>query len=144
MKKILFVAGMTVIGLSAAFAQDIKQTPAPTATSSSTTQKAIARPSVTKANPENIAKMRTSRLNKELSLSDDQQKKVYDIFLKESQQTQGRSLQRKEIDDQLKAVFTPEQNQKYEALKTERRNMLVKQPGQTRSTLQAAPASEQK
>lgn len=138
MKKILFVAGITVIGLSAAFAQDVKQAQTPAAA----TQQS-GRAGITRSNPEEMAKVRTSRLNKELTLTDDQQKKVYELFLKESQENQGRSLQRQEIDDQLKAILTPEQNQKYETMKTNRQNMMMKKTGRAASgKTQAAPADK--
>lgn len=136
MKKILFAAGITVVGLSAAFAQDVKQTTtAPTAT------KRIERPHTTKATPEVIAKARTNRLSKQLSLNSDQEQKVYDIFLKHAQASSGRSVQRDELDKQLQSVLTPEQNKKYDQMKEEGRKNTMERTRIPGNTLEAAPAS---
>lgn len=136
MKKILFVAGVTIIGLSAAFAQDVKQAE-PVKSSRTSFQ---ARPRVSeKISPEDAAQRRTDRLDKELSLNTDQKKKVYDIFLKESKENQGRLVQNAEVDEQLKTVFNEEQNQKYEALKSERKQMMQQRIQSTRSAELKSP-----
>jgi opacity protein-like surface antigen len=136
MKKILFVAGITVIGLSAAFAQDVKQAEPAKATRTSMP----ARPRVgEKISPEDAAQRRTDRLDKELSLNADQKKKVYDVFLKESKENQGRMVQNQEVDKQLKSIFNEQQNQKYEAMKTERRQMMQQRVQTARSAELKSP-----
>ena len=130
MKKILFVAGVTVIGLSAAFAQNVKQAESVKSTRTSSP----AQPRVgEKITPEAAAQRRTDRLDKELSLSAEQKKKVYDLFLQESKENQGRLVQNQELDEQLKSIFTEEQKQKYETLKAERKQMMEQRTQSPRS-----------
>lgn len=136
MKKILFVAGVTIIGLSAAFAQDVKQAESVKATRSSSTVRARVGE---QASPEDVAKKRTERLDKELSLNADQKKKVYDLFLKESQERQGRLVQNDELDEQLKGIFNEEQKQKYETMKIERKQMMQQRIQSTRSAELKSP-----
>lgn len=137
MKKILFVAGVTIIGLSAAFAQDVKQTPQQAKTTqASPTLRAR---NVEKFSPEVAAQKRTDRLDKELTLNADQKKKVYDLFLKESKEKQGRLVQNQELDEQLKSIFNKEQNQKYEAMKSERKQLMQERVKSIRSAELKSP-----
>lgn len=136
MKKILFVAGVTIVGLSAAFAQDVKQ--AEPVKSTGTSMPARAR--VTdRISPEEAAQKRTDRLDKELSLNADQKKKVYDLFLKDSKENQGRLVHNQELDEQLKSIFNQEQNQKYDAMKAERKQMMQQRIQSTRSAELKSP-----
>jgi protein CpxP len=137
MKKILFVAGVTVIGLSAAFAQDVKQAESVKATR--TSSPARARMGEQQASPEDLAKKRTERLDKELSLNADQKKKVYDLFLNESKERQGRLVQNDELDEQLKGIFNEEQRQKYETMKIERKQLMQQRIQSTRSAELKSP-----
>ncbi len=140
MKKILFVAGIAVIGFSAAFAQDIKQS-TKTASSSEVKQSRVTEGAgARKADPQTIAQRKTERLNKELSFTEAQKQKVQAVFLKEAQETNGRAALRKETEDQLKAIFTAEQNQKYEAMKESRQQAIMENttPGRA-SDLKTAP-----
>jgi opacity protein-like surface antigen len=136
MKKILFVASITVIGLSAAFAQDVKQAEPVKATRTSSPARARVGENVS---PEDAAQRRTDRLDKELSLNADQKKKVYDVFLKESKEKQGRLVQNQEVDDQLKSIFNEQQNQKYEAMKMERKQMMQQRIQSARSAELKSP-----
>lgn len=141
MKKILFVAGVTIIGLSAAFAQDVKQTP-----QVRTTQQAsptLRARNVERFSPEVAAQKRTDRLDKELTLNTDQKKKVYDLFLKENKEKQGRLVQNQELDEQLKSIFSKEQNQKYEAMKSERKQMMQERVKSIRSAELKSPTPVQ-
>src|SRR6218665_600715 len=122
MKKIFFAAGITIIGLSAAFAQEVKQTATPQKSTSATGLTRVR--DNRNASPETAAQRRTDRLDKELSLTDDQKKKVYDVFLQQSKENQGRPVQSEAIDNQLKGILNAEQNQKYEAMKAERKQMM--------------------
>ncbi|MFA6056974.1 MAG: hypothetical protein WC756_02155 [Taibaiella sp.] len=140
MKKILFVAGVTIIGLSAAFAQDVKQTPQAKTTQASPTLRAR---NVERFSPEVAAQKRTDRLDKELTLNADQKKKVYDLFLKESKEKQGRLVQNQEVDEQLKGIFNKEQNQKYEAMKSERKQMMQERVKSIRSAELKSPTPVQ-
>jgi periplasmic protein CpxP/Spy len=140
MKKILFVAGVTIIGLSAAFAQDVKQTPQVKTTQASPALRAR---NIQRLSPEVTAQKRTDRLDKELTLNADQKKKVYDLFLKESKEKQGRLVQNQELDGQLKSIFNKEQNQKYEALKSEKKQVMQQRFQSTRSAELKSPTPVQ-
>jgi opacity protein-like surface antigen len=141
MKKVLFVAGIAVIGFSAAFAQDIKQSTKPTTSSSEVKQSRVTDgAAMRKADPQTIAQRKTERLNRELSFTEDQKQKVHAVFLKEIQETNGRAALRKETEDQLKAIFTAEQNQKYEAMKESRQQAIMENTTPSRAAdLKTAP-----
>jgi len=142
MKKIFFVASIAVVGLSAAFAQD-KKAAAPVMQSAQSSSGQLQRADgVRSASPEKVAETRTARLNKEVSLTADQQKKVYDHFLKEAQENKGRAINREESSAALKALLTAEQNQKMDALQAERKQKMQERRAQ-RSEQKAAPASAQ-
>lgn len=136
MKKILFAAGITIIGLSAAFAQEVKQD-APVKRSA--TIQGQARQSRVEISPEAAAQRRTDRLNTKLNFSEDQKKKVYDLFLKEGKANNGRMAQSPELEKQLKAVFTAEQNKQYEAMKAERMQMVEQRMQSNRSGVLKSP-----
>ena len=138
MKKILFATGILVIGLSAAYAQDVKQsTSAPAAKSQQATIRT--RTAARTTNPQMLAAKKTDRLAQALTLTEAQKKSINDIFLKEAQQNQGRAAQRKEVDDQIRAVLTADQAQRYEGLKQQRQQMILQQR-QQRSELKASPS----
>ena len=133
MKKILFVAGITVVGLSAAFAQDVKQAEQVKSTKTSVVRAREGQ----RMSPEEAAQKRTDRLDKQLGLNAEQKKKVHDLFLNDSKERQGRLAQNEKLEAQLKEIFNEEQNQKYEALKSERKQMIQQR-------IQSARASELK
>ncbi len=145
MKKVLFVAGVALIGFSAAFAQDIQQSPQAQVKQGEAKQSRAAADNTANVNrlePETIAQRKTERLNKELSFTEDQKQKVHAIFLKEAQENKGRGVLRQETDSQLKAIFTAEQNQKYEALKERRKQALSEGYVPSRAAdVKAAPAA---
>lgn len=145
MKKVLLVAGVALIGFSAAFAQDIQQSPQAQVKQAEAKQSRAAvdnTTSVKRVEPETIAQRKTERLNKELSFTEDQKQKVHAVFLKEAQENKGRSVQKQETDNQLKAIFTAEQNQKYEALKERRMQALSEGYAPARAAdLKTAPAA---
>ncbi len=142
MKKILFAAGISIIGLSAAFAQQIKQSATNTTQSGTSTNNV--RESRRSVSPEQAAQRRTDRLNEELSLTADQKKKVYDVFLKQSNANQGRLAHDPEVDKQLKSIFNEEQNKKYDALKANRMQMMQQRVQSTRSTELKSPTPVKK
>lgn len=143
MKKILFAAGISIIGLSAVYAQSQQKKEAAQAQTSTTTSAQSLRKSAQRS-PEQIAEMKTARLDKEVGMTAEQRKKVYDILLKEAKDNQGRAALRQETNDQVKAVLTPEQNQKLEAGHAERRQMMMQRREASRTgNLQAAPAKQQ-
>lgn len=139
MKKILFVAGITLTGLSVAFAQNAKQEQKAQVAQNRATQAAGIKPS-----PEAVAQRRTDRLDKELSLTAEQKQKVQDLFLKEAKENNGRAIQRKEDEEQLKALFTAEQNQKYESLKAQRKQLMLERRQASKQDLKPAPGSSVK
>lgn len=137
MKKILFVAGITVVGLSAAFAQEVKQAP------QRVTQNTVAPRSaqMMKVSAEEMAQKRTNRLDQELKLNADQKKKVYDLFLKESNEHRGRvSANGGQMDEHLKGILTAEQNQQYETIKNERQQRMRERVSIKRSGVKASPS----
>lgn len=78
--------------------------------------------------PEEIAQKQTSKLTKELALTEDQQKSVYDINLKYAQQNQElrQSLlktkqQLDKRDKELKATLNDEQKEKFDKLRASQR-----------------------
>jgi len=73
MKKILFVAGITVVGLSAAFAQEVKQNNNSNTEQTKTAPQA-ARKEPRRLDPETIATRRAERMEKELKLDAKQKK----------------------------------------------------------------------
>ncbi len=142
MKKFLFAAGITLIGLSAVYAQNMQKK---AAVQSETSVKA--QPTVRKAtqsrSPEQVAEMKTTRLDKEVGMTAEQRKKVYDVLLKEAQQNKGRAALRQETNTEIKSILTPEQNQKLEASQAERKQMMMERRQSVRDgNLQASPAKQ--
>lgn len=135
MKKVFFAAGIILTGLTAAFAQDLKQS---TNQQTQRIQQTKQVREMRKVSPEEVAQRKTDRLSRELSLNEDQKKKVHDVLLKEAQDNQGRAAQRQQVNEQLKGIFTAEQNQKYESLKNEKKEMM-KQRMEMRSDRKMAP-----
>ncbi len=141
MKKILFAAGISLIGLGAVYAQNQQnKAAAQTQTSNSATPAARSRQM---RSPEQIADMKATRLDKEVGMTADQKKKVYDIFLKEAQENQGRAALRQETNTQVKSILTAEQNQKLQARQVERQEVMMQRKQNTRAgNLQASPAKQ--
>lgn len=141
MKKILFAAGISLIGLGAVYAQNQQnKAAAQTQTSNSA---APATRSRQMRSPEQIADMKATRLDKEVGMTADQKKKVYDIFLKEAQENQGRAALRQETNTQVKSILTAEQNQKLQARQAERQEVMMQRKQNTRAgNLQASPAKQ--
>lgn len=78
--------------------------------------------------PEEVAQKQTSKLTKELALSEDQQKSVYDINLKYAQQNKElrQSLiktkqQLDKRDKELKATLNDEQKEQFDKLRASQR-----------------------
>jgi protein CpxP len=140
MKKLLFAAGITVLGLTAVFAQDKKQTPAQV---SQAQEKKPRTASAGRAAPEKIAEIKTNRLDRQVSLNEDQKKKVYDIYLKEAQAAQGRAAQHDETEVQLKTILTADQHQKYETVKAEKKQQLLERRSEKQSEQKPAPANKE-
>jgi periplasmic protein CpxP/Spy len=143
MKKLLFAAGVSIIGLSAAFAQQVKQS-APATTTQTATTNSGPREMRRTVTPEQAAQRRTDRLSEELSLSADQKKKVYDVFLKQSNENQGRLSHDGQVDNQLKSIFNDEQNKKYDAMKANRMQMMQQRMQSARSTELKSPTPVKK
>lgn len=143
MKKVLFAAGITLLGLSAVYAQNLQKK----ATAQSETSARTAQPSgrgTQVHTPEQIAEAKTARLDKEVGMTADQKKKVYDILLKDAQQNQGRAALRQETNTQVKSILTPEQNQKLEARQAERKQMMQERRQSVRQgNLKSAPAKQE-
>lgn len=141
MKKILFAAGISLIGLGAVYAQN-QQNKAAAQTQTSNSAAPAARSRQTRS-PEQIADMKAARLDKEVGMTADQKKKAYDIFLKEAQENQGRAALRQETNAQVKSILTAEQNQKLEARQAEQKEVMMQRKQNTRAgNLQASPAKQ--
>lgn len=143
MKKVLFAAGITLLGLSAVYAQNLQKKAAAQSETSARTAQPSGRGAQTRT-PEQIADAKTARLDKEVGMTADQKKKIYDILLKDAQQNQGRAALRQETDTQVKSILTPEQNQKLEARQAERKQMMQERRQSVRQgNLKAAPAKQE-
>jgi len=146
MKKILFVAGVSIIGLSAAFAQQVQQAqqaPAKTEQQSAESRLRHSRTDVQptqQLSPEANAQRRTDRLEQQLGLSGEQKTKVYELFLKVSKENNGRLVQNESTDTELKKIFNQEQNAKYEAMKAERQQMMQQRTSTRSADLQSPKA----
>ena len=70
--------------------------------------------------PEEIAKVRTSRLDKVVSLQADQKDKVYAIYLKEAQAAKDRAARNDEARNEIKSVLNEEQNTRLTEYQKER------------------------
>ncbi|RYZ52317.1 MAG: hypothetical protein EOP49_09720 [Sphingobacteriales bacterium] len=143
MKKILFVAGVSIIGLSAAFAQEVQQAPAKTAKPSAESRLRQSRASAQPTqdiSPEANAQRRTDRLEQQLGLSGEQKTKVYELFVKVSKENNGRLVQNESTDTELKKIFNQEQNAKYEAMKAERQQMMQQRTSTRSAELQSPKA----
>ena len=142
MKKVLFAAGITLLGLSAVYAQNMQKKAA--AQSETSVNAQPGRRGVQTRSPEQVAELKTSRLDKEVNMTAEQKKKIYDILLKEAQQNQGRAALRQETNTQVKSVLTPEQNQKLEAGQAERKQMMMERKQSSRGgQLQSSPSKQQ-
>lgn len=142
MKKVLFAAGITLLGLGAVYAQNMQKKAAVQSETSVNAQPA--RRSVQARSPEQVAELKTTRLDKEVGMNPEQKKKIYDILLKEAQQNQGRAALRQETNTQVKSVLTPEQNQKLEAKQSERKQMMMERKQPLREgKLQSSPGKQQ-
>lgn len=81
---------------------------------------AVAEPETDEAQKTDWTDKRVARLTKELNLNAEQQTKVKSIF--ESQRDKIKAI-REETHASLKAVFTPEQQAKFEKIREEREKM---------------------
>lgn len=86
---------------------------------------------------EDRAKMRSERLAEQLSLSDEQKAKVYALNMKDAKENKKMREERRkqvssmrdnrqEFNKELTDILTPEQQQKWESLKSERREQMKK------------------
>jgi len=110
MKRTLLTAAMLLtFGVAGVYAQ-----------SSELTSKTVSPTAATKAaNPQMMASMRANRLEKELQLTPEQKQKATDIFM-EASQNPDKAAARKEADAKIVQLLTPEQAEKYQAMKNQR------------------------
>jgi len=73
-----------------------------------------------KMTPEQIAAIKTNRLDKTVTLTDAQKQQVNSIYLEEAKASKERMAQRKETQKKVEAVLTKEQAQKFEAAQQKR------------------------
>jgi protein CpxP len=143
MKKVLFAAGITLLGLSAVYAQNLQKKAAVQSETSARTAQPSGR-NIHARTPEQIADAKTARMDKEVGMTADQKKKIYDILLKDAQQNRGRAALHQETNTQVKSVLTPEQNQKLEARQAERQQMMQERRQSVRQgNLKSAPAKQE-
>lgn len=141
MKKVFFAAGITLLGLSAVYAQNMQKKAAVQSETAVNAQHV--RKGIQTRSPEQVAEQKTVRLDKEVSMNAEQKKKVYEIFLKEARENKGRAALRQETNNQVKGVLTPEQNQKLEVRQSERKQMMVERKQTVREgRLEASPSKK--
>lgn len=142
MKKVILMAAIAVCSTGfITMAQEAKPTP----------QKREFR----QADPAKIAEMRVKRLQSDIgtNLSDEQQKQVYEVFLKtEVKRPEYRAESREKMDQvraeedaQIAKILTPDQVKKYEEVKSEREartKEAMQQRMERRSQLKEAPAAK--
>jgi Spy/CpxP family protein refolding chaperone len=118
MKKLLFAAGILTFGMTSVFAQDVK--PSTGTTSQAAPAAAQQMQMSKKMDPKMMATMKANRMEKTLALTPEQKAKVTDIFLNEKQDGNMRMAENPETEKQIKAVLTPDQVAKFDALKAQR------------------------
>ncbi|MBS1645771.1 MAG: hypothetical protein JST67_00380 [Bacteroidetes bacterium] len=133
MKK-LILSVLTVAALQTAQAQENQAN-----TNAASTQK-------TSITPEQMATREAAQMQKEVQLTDEQRQKVYEaalakqkalLPLREKYATEKAEMHaeakpiKQQYKDNLKTILTPEQQQKLEQIREERRNRQNKQKGNT-------------
>ncbi len=87
--------------------------------------------------PEQRAERRTAMMNDKLSLTEEQKAKVYDAVLKLEKQRatdqQQIKANRQAYETELRTILTPEQQEKYEALKDQRKEVIKKRAEEHRN-----------
>jgi hypothetical protein len=131
MKKILLVCGIALFGPAALFAQ----TATPAAQVSKADRAQMHRKSFS---PEQVAKAKTARLDKLVTLNDAQKQKVNAIFLKEAIDNKGRAAQHRQVQDEIKTVLTDDQKARLDEFQKERMERM-KQRRMERGNLKPAP-----
>lgn len=133
MKKILFVTGICLFSTFELLAQSNVELPAnQTQTQERTKERA-------QRSPDEIATMRTTRLDKIVELNEEQKTKIKAIFLKEAQENKGRAMQNKETHKAIESILTETQIEKLKAVKQERMERIKSRKAQ-REGLKTAPS----
>lgn len=82
--------------------------------------------------PEQVAKMQTAQLKKELGLNAAQEKKIYQLHLNEAQKREALFMkaqkEHEQMEAQLKKILTAEQWGKFEQMSKERNGMPPRPP----------------
>jgi protein CpxP len=117
-KSILIVAAVVLSGISVAIAQEKKE--------AGQVKKAARVTATELKSPEEMAGIKTNRLDKTVTLSNEQRAKVYNIYLQEAKDHQNRATERAQIQKQLAEVLDADQVKKMEAAAAERRQMAQK------------------
>lgn len=135
MKKLLFAIGILAFGFTSAFAQDLKtSTSTPQATSAAAPQMAR------KMDPKTIAQMRANRLERDLSLTPEQTTKIQAIYLADNPDGVRRMSENPETETKIKALLTPEQATKFDAVKAQREAAMKARREQLQQAQQQQPA----
>lgn len=141
MKKVIVLAAFAMFAGFAASAQQQVQQTAPA-------QK-VERAQINR-DPAKIAEMRTERLAKEVKLTDEQKKQVYDVYLKSAASRPAYTADARDKMQQMHAeeeaninkILTPEQANQYKDLQSkreaQRKEMMEKR--MQRANVKAAPA----
>lgn len=138
MKKILFVSGLIFLGTVAAFAQE-QQMNATQAPQNRVTLRKAERNSMS---PEQRAEFQTKRLDKTVTLTEEQKARVKAVYLKEAQQNQDRVALRQSTQKEIKSILTTDQNQILEAANKEKMAKMRERRALHRSELKAAPVQK--
>lgn len=140
MKKLLFAAGILVVGLGAAYAQSKVATPQ-TQQAQKQTERTVQ--AERKMDPKVIADRKTERMEKALELTPDQKAKIHAIYLEDAQQAQGRAALRQQTNEQVKAVLTEDQVQKMDAADAARKEKMKSKMQKRKAYQKAAPGEVQ-
>lgn len=137
MKKILF-ASIITLGIGTVIAQDAQKTTAtiPQTVSASRTTMSL------KTTPEQSAQQRVDRLTKEVDLTKDQQKKIYDLLIQDAKEHGNRGVYNEEIEKKVNEALTPQQIAKLDQLKAERMQAMEKRNNERAKKLEGSPASK--
>jgi len=113
MKKILLVSGIALFSSATMFAQQ-------QAVSAQQKHVEASRVQRKQFTPEEMAKVKTARLDKIVSLQEAQKEKVYAIYLKEAEAAKGRAGRNDKVRTEIKSLLDESQNARLTAYQQER------------------------
>ncbi len=139
MKKLILAAGFSVFGFVAAHAQSVQSTtttPTPVAT----------RPAMQNMDPDRMAEMRTTRMDRMVKLTDDQKKQLHHVYLDEAKSNAGKPMDRSrlmQLSDKEKTILTPDQQKQFQTTVDQKKQAMMQRRANMQNANGAAtPASQ--